>query len=89
MFSYQSAAAAHGEGALHQGDGLGDSSHYSGHHLGLLGHSNSAGLVHSDDGSGGGGRGRRCRADLSRRCFQHAGGRVTDLRQEMSLSSDV
>lgn len=77
--SYQSTAAAHGERTLDQGDGLGDSSHHSGDHLGLLSHCDSPGLVHSDDRSGGGGRGRGCRAHLGRGRLQHAGGWVTDL----------
>lgn len=84
MFSYQSAAAAHGKGALDQGDGLGDSPNHSGHHLSLLGHCDCTRLMHSDNGSGGsGGRGcSRC-AHLSCSSLQHPGGRVTDLQVQI------
>lgn len=86
LFSYQGATAAHGEWTLDQGDGLCDSSHYSGHHLSLLSHCDRTRLVHSDDGSGGGGRGRSRCAHLGCCCLQHPGGRVTDLKSQTGLS---
>lgn len=82
QFPYQSATAAHGEGTLDQGNGLGDSSHHSGYHLGLLSHCDSTRLVHGDNGSGGGGGGRGCCAHLGRSSFKHPGGRVTDLQAQ-------
>lgn len=81
-FSYQSATAAHGERTLHQGDGLGDSSHHSGHHLGLLGHCDCTRLVHSDDRSSGGGRGCSSCAHLGCSSLQHPGRWVADLEAQ-------
>lgn len=79
MLSYQSATAAHGEGTFDQGDGLGDSSHHCSNHLGLLGHSDCSRLMHSDDGSGVGGRGTSSCSHLGCSGLQHPGGWVTDL----------
>lgn len=81
-FSYQSSTAAHGEGTLDQSNGLGNSSHHGGYHLGLLGYCDGTRLVHSDDGSGGGGRGCGCCAHLGCSSFQHPSGRVTDLQAQ-------
>lgn len=85
LFSYQSATAAHSEGTLDQCNGLGDSSHHSGYHLGLLGHCDGTRFVHCDDGSGGGGRGCSCCADLGCSGFQHPGCWVADLQTKHYL----